>query len=250
MESALRNPLVRAAISCGLLLAGYTAMESSSNASYERMGRDVPRCRGFEFDPVFDSELEWRRRLCALDAFARSALRPPAPAWSLALADAGARLVRLRAALCGPEAAGVALPPAVAGAARVCALRIFECLTALEHIVLEVARRALQAPSVDDTGRLLQGLAAHEIEHGVVIDTMPREIMDMYKRFIALAQELKEVTDNELVSVDRLRAMRAAEGAQYHAHAPEHLLRALNDALAIESAMSTSASSEPEAPKA
>jgi len=237
MESALKNPLVRAAISATMLLAGYAVVEKGSEQSYARMALDVPRCRGLQYDSVFDDDLEWRRRLCAFDDFCRAQLRAPAALWSLALADAAARLVRLRSALVAPEAAGAALPPVVAAAARVAALRIFECLTAVESIALEVARRILQAPSIAETSSLLQGVAAHEINSGTVVEAMPREVVDMYKRFVALAQELKEVTDNELIGIDRLRALRAAQGAQFHADVPELLLRTLHDALALESVL-------------
>jgi len=229
----LKNPIARVVTCAVCLLVGYKALEVVSDRSYADMARTVPRVRTMELDPIFDHEVEWRRRLGALDAFCHSHLRRPAPEWAIAAADAAARLLRLRNALV-MYATDSALPPVTMQAARVCATRIFECMTAIESIVLEIARRAMHAPDMESVSQLLQGVTAHEINSGVIIDTMPRDVIELYKRTTVLAQELKEVLDNEIMIIDRLRAMRAANGVQYTSHVHDAVLLAMHDAFALE----------------
>lgn len=233
------SPVARGVASALILAAGYKLMERMGEKGYERMVQEVPRVRGFESDPVFDNDLEWRRRLCAMDHFALTSLRNPSGRWMRELSDAAARMLRIRAALTSPDAQVVALPPIVLHAVQLCAKRIFECITALENITLEMLRREMQAPDINQVSQLLGSIVAHEMQSGAKISTIPRDAIEFYKNFISLAQEIKEVTDNELIMVTRLRALRLSEGVQFSDNVPSSLLVVLEDALVLgESEMS------------
>jgi len=234
----MNSNIARGVISGLLLLVGYKVVESASEQSYEKLSHEVPRPRSLETDAVFDRDVEWRRRLCALDNFCTNELRQHdvAAQWSVALIDACARMVRLRNAML--EAGHVAMPPTLSTAARICYLRIYECITAIEHVVNETCATLLNAPSAQEAARLIGSIAQHEAEQGAVVSAMPRDIMDTFKRFITLASEIKEVADNELSSIDRLRSLRLADGTQFSYTVPDVLLQTLQDALVLEHVIS------------
>lgn len=238
-----KESLLRKAASVAILFLGYKMVQRAESGAQVRMREEVPRCRSLEDDPVFDGNTDWRRHLCAMDSFCTHVLPPPADAWSLALTDAFARLVRLNAisAVATHTDASIRtpllLPPVVSEAANACTERIFACLTALENVVLEQVAAAVGAPSIQDASRLVNSVAGFEESTGSVVESMPRAAVELYKTFVDLAREIKSMSDLERANVERIRSMRAAMGARYTldgaSSLPPLLLTAVEDALAL-----------------